>query len=488
MSSTPSVSQHSKMLSPLSSQGTSPSPAAESNTADSESIDSSSQSSLSKSSRGICTPSRTPSFNLSSLDTNGSHSNQTLTTMDPVSESSTAAASSGIPDTLQSTVTRNDESNKLKEKMDLDEPHQVGASHSAKNAITNTKSKKRESDNDKSHQAGTSHSAKKLKKNADQFNDGLDGNKIVPDADDSSGMRMTRARKRSAEKKIETTNNTVNESLTAQSSNAQVNESLTAQSSNAQVNDAAASQNNTSIISGSQGAMPNMGHLNEGKGRDYSVEFEPKPYRSHNDYTLVRPENKNTFSFRFEKPRVPVGDAQYIWLQSQPKSVRDKAENLNGEGTSDPIGTFLEKSRKTLSNGVRVEDSFPVHYMSQFIEDHNTPIPEDERKRQRKSQTYKFKTYFPTSALIETCPHSNVEFIETELETKSEESFALKAKIQEAIKIQKTKNVEAAKAARAAKVAEAVARGLPVSSVASSRASRAKYIRVGLECEMILDD
>ncbi|TGO19401.1 hypothetical protein BTUL_0004g00370 [Botrytis tulipae] len=475
MSSTPSVSQHPKMLSPLSSQGTSPSPATESNTADSESIDSSSQPSLSKSSRGICTPSRTPSFNLSNLATNGSYSNQASTTMDPVSESSTAAASSGIPDTLQSTVTRNDERNKLKENMDLDEPHQVGASHSAKNAISNTKSNKRESDNDESHQAGTSHSAKKLKKNAGQFNDGLDGNKISPDADDLSGMRMTRARKRSAEKKIETTNNTVNESLTAQPSNAEVN-------------DAAASQNNTGITSGVQRGAANMGHLTEAQGRDYSVEFKPEPYRSRKVYTLVRPENKNTLSFRGTKPRVPVDDAQYIWLQSQPKDVRDKAENVDREGTSDLIGTFLEKTRKTLPNGDRVEDSLPVHYTSQFIKDHHAPISEDRRKQKGKSQTFKFKTYFPASALIETCPHLNVEFIETELETKSEESFALKAKIQEAIKIQKTKNVEAAKAARAAKAAEAVARGRPVASAASSSASSADYIRVGLECEMILDD
>ncbi|TGO36256.1 hypothetical protein BHYA_0130g00060 [Botrytis hyacinthi] len=462
------------MLSPLSSPGTPPSPAAESNTGGSESINSSSQSSLSKTFQGICTPAQSPTFNLSSLATNVSDSNQTLTTMDPVSESSTAAASSGIPDTLQSMVARNDESNKLKENMDLDEPHQVGASHSAKDAISNTKSKKRESSNDESHQAGTSHSAKKLKKNAGLSNDGLEENKIIPDTDNLSGMKMTRAKKHSAEKKIETTNNTVNGSRTAQSSNAEAI-------------DAAASQNNTRINSGGQREAANVGNPTEAQERDYSVEFKPKPYRSHDIYTLIERGNGGILRFGVTKPKVPVGDAQYVWLQSQPKIVRDKAEKMDREGTSDLIGTFLEKSRTTLPNGDRVEDSLPVHYMSQFIKDHHTPIPQDERKRKRMSQTYKFRTYFPTSALVHTCPYLNVEFIETELETKSKESFALKAKIKEAIKIQKMKNAEAAEAARVAKAAEAAARGRPVASVASSPASSNEYIRVGLECEMILD-
>ncbi|TGO24440.1 hypothetical protein BPAE_0102g00020 [Botrytis paeoniae] len=521
------------MLSPLSSPGASPGPAAESTTGHSESIDSLSQSSLSKPSQGMCTPTQSPTFNSSNPATIGSDSNQTLTTMDPVSESSTAAASSGIPGTLQSMVTRNDESNKLKEKMDLDEPHQVGSSHPAKNAISNTKSKKRESGNDESHQAGTSRSTKKPKKNAGLIDGGLDKNNII-DTDDLSGMKMTRAKKCSVEKKIETTNDNVNESHTAQSSNTEAI-------------DAAASRNNTRITSGGQRKAANVEHLaalplpqkastirngientpadktttekvlsenrlrmmeamavqspTEAQERDYSVELKPKPYNSRDLYTLIRAEKKDTWRFKVtkkQKRRVPVGDAQYVWLQSQPKSVRDKAKKMDREGTSDLFGTYLEKTQTTLHDGVRAEDSLPVQYMSQFIEDRHTPIPEDERKRKNMAQTYTFKTYFPTSALVQRCPNLkydstelNVEFIETVLETKSKESFELKAKIKEAIEVQKMKNAEAAEATEAARVAEsadAVARGLPAASVASSPASSKEYIRVGLECEMILDD
>ncbi|KAF5867420.1 uncharacterized protein Bfra_010393 [Botrytis fragariae] len=520
------------MLSPLSSPGASPGPSAESTTGDSESIHSLSQSSLSKTTQGMCTPTESPTFGSSNPATNGSDSNQTLTTIDPVSGSSTAAAGSGIPDTLPPMVTRNDESNKLKKKMDLDEPHQVGSSHAAKNANSNTKSKKRESGNDESHQTGASHSAKRPKKKAGLFDDDLDENNIIPDTDDLCGMKMTRAKKRSVEKKIETTNENVNGSHTAQSSNTKAI-------------DAAASQNNTRITSGGQRKATNVKHLaalplpqkgsttrignkntstektttekvlsedrlrmmeamvlqspTEAQERDYSAKFEPKPYNSRHLYTLTRVEkNNNTWSFQVtkeQKRRVPVGDAQYVWLQSQPKGVRDKAKKMDREGTSDPFGTFLEKTKRTLYDGTRVQDSVPVQYMSQFIKDRHTPIPADERKRKKMKQTYTFKTYFPTSALVQCCPslkydstELNVEFIETVLETKSKESFELKAKIEKAVEIQGVKNAEAAEAARVAKAAEAVARGHPVASVASSLASSEEYIRVGLECEMILDD
>ncbi|TGO59083.1 hypothetical protein BCON_0048g00090 [Botryotinia convoluta] len=392
-------------------------------------------------------------------------------------------------------VTRNDESNKLKEKMDLDEPHQVGSSHPAKKAISNTKSKKRESGNDQSHQAGTSHSAKRPKKKTGLFNGGLDENNIIPDTEDLSGMKMTRAKKRSVEKKIETTNDNVNESHTAQSSNAEAI-------------DAAASQDNTRISSGGQRKATDKKNTTEkvpseataaqvamavqsptgAQKRDYSVKFKPKRYNSRDLNTLMRiGKEKGTWRVKAikKKCRVPVGDAQYVWLQTQPKSVRDKAREGDREGTSDPFGTRLEEKETTLRNGVRVLDSLPVQYMSQFIEDRHTPIPKAERKRKGMAQTYRFKTYFPTSALVQCCPslkydstELNVEHIETVLETKSKESFELKAKIQEAIKIQEMKKAEAAR----------VARGLPVASVASSPASSEKDTRVGLECEMISDN
>ncbi|KAF7931210.1 hypothetical protein EAE99_003681 [Botrytis elliptica] len=455
----PSVSEHSKMLSPLSSPGASQSPAAGFTTADFESIDSSSQSFLSKTPKGICTPAQSPTVNSSSAATSGSDSNQTLTTMDSVSESSTAAASSGIPDTSQSMVTRNDESNEsneLKEDMDLDKPDQVGASHSANNAISNTKSKKRESGNDESHQAGTSHSAKRPKKNAGLFNDGLDENNIIPDTGDLSGMRMTRAKKLSVGEKIETTNETVKKRHTAQ-------------------------------------------YPTEAQKPNPDVKVIPKPYNSHDlkdkplfeaenkdiwrlnvtkdMVPLFQAENKNVWRLKVTKRRVPVGQAQHVWLQSQPKSVRDKAKKMELEGTSDPLGVFLEKSRTTLPDGANAEDSVAVRYTSQYIKDNHTPIPEDERTRKNTKDTYTFKTYFPTSALIEHNPFYNVEYIETVLETKSKENFELKAKIQKAIRLQKMKNAEVAEAARVAKEAM----GLPV-------ASTKEYKRVGLECEMISDN
>lgn len=224
----------------------------------------------------------------------------------------------------------------------------------------------------------------------------------------------------------------------------------------------------------------------EAQERDYSVEFKPKSYRTDSLYRLAGTPNNNKLRFGVIRPKVPVDDAQYIWLQSQPKSVRDQAENIDRGRTGDQIGTFLEKSRRTLPNGDRVEDSSPVHYMSQFIRDCHTPIPQDNRKRRKTAnRTYKFKTYFPTSASDQSCPYWSVEFIETVLETKSKENLELKAKIQEAIKIQRKRNADAAKAAKAAKAAEAAARGHPV---ASSSASSKEYIRVGLECEMILDN
>ncbi|KAF7884564.1 uncharacterized protein EAF02_004900 [Botrytis sinoallii] len=417
----PSVSEHSKMLSPLSSPGASQSPAAGSTTADFESIDSSSQSAA----------------------TNGSDSNQTLTTTDSVSESSIAAASSGIPDTSQSMVTRNDEpneTNELKEDMDLDKPDQVGASHSANNAISNTKSKKRESGNDESHQAGTSHSAKRPKKNAGLFNDGLDENNIIPDTGDLSGMRMTRAKKLSVGEKIETTNETVKKRHTAQ-------------------------------------------YPTEAQKPNADAKVKPKPYNSHDlkDKPLFEAENKDIWRLKVTKDMVPLFQAENknVWrLKVTKRKVPvGQAQHMELEGTSDPLGVFLEKSRTTLPDGATAEDSVAVRYMSQYIKDNHTPIPEDERTRKNTKDTYKFRTYFPTSALIEHNPFYNVEYIETVLETKSKENFELKAKIQKAIRIQKMKNAEVAEAARVAKEAM----GLPV-------ASTKEYKRIGLECEMISDN
>ncbi|KAF7912689.1 uncharacterized protein EAF01_001710 [Botrytis porri] len=508
MSSIRFVSRRSRILSPLSSPAASPRSAAESTTGDSESIDSLSQSSLSTPSQGMRTTTQSPTFHLCNPATNGSDSNQTLTPMDPVSESSEAANISDIPGILgffESTATTIHKTDELEEKMDLDEPHQVGSSHPAKNAISNTESKKRESVDDESHQAGTSRSAKKPRKNVGITNGDLDENNIIPDTDDSSGMRMTRAKIRSVGKKIGTTNY-------------HVNESRTAQSSNSAAIDAAVSQNNTRVTLGGQRKATNVEQLaaeplpeksktirlrikntaaTAAQRRGYSVKFEPKPYISRAPNTFFRAEKREgKWSCKKQERRVPVGDAQYIWLQSQPKSVRDNATEMDREGTSDPFGTFLKKTRKTLSNRIKVEDSLPVQYMSQIIKDRHTPISKKEQKRMGvgKSETFTFRTYFPTSALVQCSPslrydstELNVEFIKTVLETKSRENLKLMAKIKKAIQIQKREKAKAAEAAKVARAAR-VARGLPVPPVDFSSASPGGYTREGLECEMILDD
>ncbi|TEY83998.1 hypothetical protein BOTCAL_0023g00190 [Botryotinia calthae] len=221
---------------------------------------------------------------------------------------------------------------------------------------------------------------------------------------------------------------------------------------------------------------------NETNKRNYSDVFKPEQYNAHKLKVYhVMKEEKGTWSKIGEKKkaRVPYSDAQH----TQPKEVRDKAIDEDRDGTSRSIGIYMEKERKILHDGVEVEDSTPIHYMSQFIEDHHTPIPEHERKRKRLPKTYTFKTYFPSSAFVQCAPHFisggsqlDVKYIETVLETKSKESFELKARIKEDIECRKRKRAEAAEAVRLAKAAK----GFTVAPK--------KDLRVGLECHMLADN
>ncbi|EMR81713.1 hypothetical protein BcDW1_9631 [Botrytis cinerea BcDW1] len=226
---------------------------------------------------------------------------------------------------------------------------------------------------------------------------------------------------------------------------------------------------------------------NETNKRDYSVAFKPQQYNAHklNLYHIfIEKRIKVWREFgKKEKIRVPLGDAQYIWVQTQPKEIRDKVSVPDREGTTHLFGTYLERERKVLHNGVLVEDSTPVHYLSQFIEDHHTPIPEHERNRKRLPNTFTFRTYFPESATVLCALHfqydssqMNVQCIETVLETKSKESFELKARIKEEIERRKRRRAEASEEERLAKAAM----GFTVPPQ--------KDLRVGLECRMISDD
>ncbi|KAM0140194.1 hypothetical protein ACHAO1_002423 [Botrytis cinerea] len=226
---------------------------------------------------------------------------------------------------------------------------------------------------------------------------------------------------------------------------------------------------------------------NETNKRDYSVAFKPQQYNAHklNLYHIfIEKRIKVWREFgKKEKIRVPLGDAQYIWVQTQPKEIRDKVSVPDREGTTHLFGTYVERERKVLHNGVLVEDSTPVHYLSQFIEDHHTPIPEHERNRKRLPNTFTFRTYFPESATVLCALHfqydssqMNVQCIETVLETKSKESFELKARIKEEIERRKRRRAEAAEEERLAKAAM----GFTVPPQ--------KDLRVGLECRMLSDD
>ncbi|KAF7951645.1 hypothetical protein EAE96_006946 [Botrytis aclada] len=433
----PPVPKLSRMLSPPSSPDASPREAAEFTTGGFESNDSSSQSSRSETSQGMRTSTQSPTFESFNPATNGSDSNQTLTSMNPVSDSSTAAARSGIPDTLQPRITRNG-AKKFKEMMDLDEP-QVASSRPAKDAISNTNSKKRQSHNDKSHQAGTSHSAKKPKKNAGLVNDDLDKKNIIPHTKNSIEIGMPLAKNRCVEKEIETTNDNVNESHTA------------------------------------------------AQERNYLESFRPEPFDGAKLVSKMKRENKRWVKLnKKRKCIIPLGNAQYIWLQTQPKSIRDEAEKRDREGTSDPIGTYSRKVKEFKANGEGTETITTFHYLSQFLEDRHTPMSEAERKRLGMTgKTFTFKCILPASALVQCSPcwkndstEQNVTYIEIVLETKSKKNFKLKAKIQRKIERHMKRKEDAA-------VAEKVAMGLPAASIASYRKSFRKHALVGRDLKML---